>query len=170
MAGASFGFARPLAVLAFLVATSGGFSNAFLAAHQATPSSIDKPWSIALYTDEIVAGNVLSHQNNRKAWGTYWSFLEFGTGLLSHEAMWLVLTAARSKNVGKLAGSLSEFMVCVLKELFDESSFDMRAGILLTGPNGLSFMFVATLALVIADIDAHKKMFEFREVSRACYA
>ena len=56
----------------------GGLCSAISRCPESNPSSHDKPWRLVLYSDEVVPGNNLSPQNNRKVWLIYWSFLEFG--------------------------------------------------------------------------------------------
>ena len=72
-----------------------------LAAH---PCTIDNPWSIFVYNDEIAPGDQLQHHNSRKTQAFYYSFLEFGADSLSSEFLWFTLSAARSDDVSEIDG------------------------------------------------------------------
>lgn len=56
------------------------------------------PWHIVLYTDEITPGNPMRSMNRRKAWITYWSFLEL-IGFLGDELFWFAMCVIRSDQV-----------------------------------------------------------------------
>jgi hypothetical protein len=82
-----------------------------------------------LYSDEIVPGNTLSHDNKRKIQVIYWSFLQFGPAALASEEFWITLTAIRSSLVSDMAGGMSYVFRRLLPSFFDASSHDFRAGI-----------------------------------------
>ncbi len=44
--------------------------------HRARPSSVDNPWSLALYSDEVTPGAGLTRMPTRKSQAVYYSFLE----------------------------------------------------------------------------------------------
>ena len=50
--------------------------------HPCTPST---KWNLIMYYDEVILGNVLRHQNDRKLCLFYFSYLEFGQALLSKQ-------------------------------------------------------------------------------------
>ena len=53
------------------------------------PNDYEHMWDMLLYSDEVVPGNQLSHDNHRKHWVIYYSFLQFGALLLTSEDLWL---------------------------------------------------------------------------------
>lgn len=53
--------------------------------HDATPSTIEKPWRLLLYCDEVLPGNQLAYKSERKFWAFYWSLLELGPAALADE-------------------------------------------------------------------------------------
>ena len=69
---------NPLALLHKSIEADGGFAKFFYQRLRLSPSSPEAPWSLILYSDEIVPGNALSSDNKRKVWGVYFSFMEFG--------------------------------------------------------------------------------------------
>ena len=76
---------HPAAMLYHACAISTSFAHLVRRAAAAKPPSVTSPWTLILYSDEISPGNQLSHQNDRKVWGVYWSILEFGSAALSKE-------------------------------------------------------------------------------------
>ena len=54
--------------------------------HDATPSTIQDPWKLVMYCDEVLPGNQLAYRTERKFWAFYWSLLNFGSAALADEA------------------------------------------------------------------------------------
>ena len=99
--------AHPLAMLWTAARQSGSFSEYFLHRIHERPPTMENQWSLVIYTDEIVPGNPLGHDNKRKAWVFYYSFVELGMHALCNEDAWFLLAATRSSNVKAVAGGLS---------------------------------------------------------------
>ena len=100
----TFWMADSRAVLYFMISESpklGDFMREKLAEH---PCSIDNPWNIIVYNDEIAPGDQLLHHNRRKTQAFYYSFLEFGAVALSSEFLWFTLSATRSDDVSEIEG------------------------------------------------------------------
>ena len=94
--------AHPIALLWVASSECSSFSMFFLAKLKETPPSIDKPWRLVAYTDEVTPGNPLQQKNNRKFQAFYWSFLEFGVSALSREEAWFTATTEYSVHVSGL--------------------------------------------------------------------
>ena len=77
--------AHPAAMLYHASGTSTSFANLLRRTAATKPPSVTSPWTLILYADEITPGNQLSHQNDRKVWGVYWSILEFGSAAPAKE-------------------------------------------------------------------------------------
>ena len=75
----------PPAMLYHVCNTSIAFSELIESAAATRPPSVVSPWTLVLYTDEILPGNQLSYKGARKMWGFYWTILELGTAALSNE-------------------------------------------------------------------------------------
>jgi len=60
-------FAHPLALLWQLYATCEGFFSLLTSRLREHPCSIDHPWTLVAYSDEVTPGNVLAHDTTRKA-------------------------------------------------------------------------------------------------------
>ena len=76
---------HPCAMLWRLCAESKSFSDLLSRAMTSKPCSLDAPWSLVLYADEILPGNQLAYKNARKMWGIYWTILNLGSAALSDE-------------------------------------------------------------------------------------
>lgn len=76
---------HPFAIMYHLVTTCVAYARLVqrvVAEHPPTPHN---PWSLVLYTDEILPGNQLAYKGARKMWGWYWNILQFGSASLSDE-------------------------------------------------------------------------------------
>ena len=78
---------HPLAMLYRCCTLSSNFSKFIGQLAAARPPTIDKPWRLILYTDEVLPANQLGYKSARKFWAVYWSILEFGSSVLSDEVV-----------------------------------------------------------------------------------
>ena len=118
------------------------------------PSSPSRPWSLILYLDELVPGNVLGRAE-RKSSAFYTSFAQFSNQLCNSHA-WLTLAIARSHFVANLEGGVSQIMSTLLKSTFCNPMVDPHPGFLLKHPSGdirLHFKF----SMLLADGAAQKQ-------------
>ena len=107
------------------------FSMFFLAKLKEPPPSIDKPWRLVAYTDEVTPGNPLAQKNNRKFQAFYWSFLEFGVSALSREEAWFTAITEYSVHVSGLSAGLSQVVGSIFKLFFSEGINLAVTGVLL---------------------------------------
>ena len=80
-------------------------------------SQSDTPLRLILYGDGITPGNVLAHQNKRKCWVWYLSFMEFGPLLLSREEFWLPIAVHPSAVCNAMPAGISGLTASILKVL-----------------------------------------------------
>ena len=114
--------------------------------HSQTPSSPTTPWSILYYTDEVVPGNPMKSQNNKKVQVVYYTFAEFGADARSKEEFWLIASVLRSSEVNKIEGSMSQVAVQVLLSMFGTDTHNLKtAGIRVTTSNGQEIRIFAVL-------------------------
>ena len=73
---------NPQAFLYRAFSLGGSFSKMLSIRIALFPPSPEAPWRLILYSDEVVPGNPLAHDNRRKVWVIYFSFIEFGPTLL----------------------------------------------------------------------------------------
>jgi hypothetical protein len=82
---------HPFAMLYYACCNSDRFSEFIRGVAAAHPPTVDSPWQIIVYTDEILPGNQLAYKSSRKTWGVYWSILQFGMSVLSDEVLDVVV-------------------------------------------------------------------------------
>ena len=121
------------------------------------PSMPDKPWSLALYADEVVPGNPLSNENRRKIRVVYMSFLEFGAVELSKEDNWFTFAVVRSKILNGMAAGIGQLFKQILHKLFGpQAEHDLSlAGLRLEGDEGAVHLW-AVPGMFLQDGAAHK--------------
>lgn len=150
---------NPLSLLSAAYSNGGSFHEFFNKKHSQCPSSTDKPWHLVLYADEVVPGNPLAHDNTRKMWVFYGSFLQFGSVELSREELWLTLCAKRTSGAAVIQGGVSQMVKAMLQVTFCSEACDVRrAGLLLKGPDGQLVRLFFDFGLFIADGAAHKSV------------
>lgn len=76
---------NPFAMLYHVARTSHYFADVIATAAHRNPSSVDQPWELILYADEITPGNAMAYFIGRKFWGSYWSVVQFGSAALADE-------------------------------------------------------------------------------------
>lgn len=86
-------YQHPLAMLQTCVSDSPEFADMLLHAYNVQKPTLVRPWRLIVYGDEIVPGNVLAHDQQRKSWCIYWSIAEFGHAVLCDELAWFLATA-----------------------------------------------------------------------------
>ena len=138
-------------------AQGGSFTNLLLDRLQLHPCSPERPWRLIVYCDEVVPGNALSHDNKRKFWILYFSFLELGPVTLQMEEAWFCCLARRSREVSKLAAGISQVVAVVLRHFFGELGCNLRTGgMVLRSPTGCQRRLFCGLGMVVQDGGAHK--------------
>lgn len=111
----------------------GSWANMLAKTHQEQPSSFSTPWQLLLYSDEVVPGNALANRLERKTLAIYGSFGQFGH-FLQYEDAWFILCLARSPEVTKLSGNISQVFSKLLETIFLSQVANPRHGLLL--PHG----------------------------------
>jgi hypothetical protein len=148
---------NPFAMLWRAVAQGGSFSKVMIDKLQASPCSPEAPWRLALYSDEVVPGNQLSHDNRRKVWVVYYSFLELGTSMMAKEDSWFCLLAKRSSEVAEVSGGMSQIFGAIAKLFFGADVHNLSTGgMVLSGPDGQNHRLFAKLSMFLQDGGAHK--------------
>ena len=119
---------------------------------QQVPPTLENPWGLVWYSDEVSPGNQLRHVNSRKVQVVYWSFSQFTARELSCENLWFTLVALRSSLVQQLGGMTALWRQ--LAHLFFENP-DFRRGLCLRVGNESRLLF-SDLNILIADESAIK--------------
>ena len=156
-------YIHPLSMLKHFCGTCPPFANMMRKALLKYPSLPTTPWNLVIYSDEVVPGNTLRHDNKRKLQTIYWSFQQFDHQNLSHDYLWFTLTTIRSNRV-KDMGGMSVVLANVSQTFFTEPG-----GLHITGLNlslGNEFFSVwAFISTMISDHDALKQALEMKGTS-----
>ena len=132
-----------LTYLQALFFRGGGFHQLLASKRNQNPSSTSKPWSLVVYLDELVPGNVLGRAE-RKSWAWYASFLQFGQRLHSTDS-WLTIDLIRS----------GQITTALLRSIFCHELIHPPTGSLLKGPQGQDIRLRFTFSMLLADGAAH---------------
>ena len=143
--------------LHLLYAQLGRFHQLLAKTHRDQPSSVDACWSLMLYADEIVPGNVLG-KAQRKGCSVFCSFLQFQLQALSNEKSWLTLCRVRSSLVNSLAGGIGQVISIILQSVFVRQHFSPGLVILLSSEAG-NVRLLFKLGVFIQDGTSHKYCF-----------
>ena len=155
-------FAHPFASLWTAVSACEPFGTFLQQQLLQKPPTVDSPWNLVLYSDEVTPGNPLSTNNKRKFHAIYWSFLELGANALSREESWFCIVSEYSTWINTIHAGLSQAFAAVIKTFFEPGGFDMQHG-------GINLPFAtgdirlwAKLGVVIQDGGAHKSVWSSR--------
>lgn len=160
--------AHPWALLDFMISHSDRIKALVLKQLARAPCTMEQPWHIILYSDEVTPGNVHAPSNNRKFQAVYWSFLELGPAALSHEEYWFVMMTEFSSNVRECAGGMSQVFTSLIKLFFEPNGFNAApsaGGIYLTS---LGIRLFVVMGVVLQDGGAHKSVWHSRDGSKMC--
>lgn len=83
----TFHYANLLVYLATVYNQGGSMFELIQRQHQASASSIEQPWGLIIYCDEVVPGNILDRAE-RKVWCIYCTIAQFQDHL-GQESAWL---------------------------------------------------------------------------------
>ena len=101
------------------------------------PCSRRDPWSVIVYGDEIVPGNVLRPENHRKLFCWYATIKELGPQKTKHEICWIPLAVLRSGKMKEDTGGVSVATEVLLRETFVQDGLATEGGCLdLQAPGG----------------------------------
>ena len=126
--------------------------------HAAKPSSPEAPWSLVLYSDEVVPGAQINHRNDRAFWIIYASFLEFGPLTLMNENAWITLSQITTIAAHDVVSGISQIFGALLKDMFCGLFDPELAGIHLTDSAGSRIRLFWKLGAFVMDGAAHKHL------------
>ena len=146
----TFHYANLLVYLATVYNQGGSMFELIQRQHQASASSIDQPWGLIIYCDEVVPGNILGRAE-RKAWCIYCTIAQFQDHL-GQESAWLTISVERSTFVST---GVAQMMAKVLHSIFGSAIVDPRLGFKLKNPHGNITLYL-DFHMVLADGAAQK--------------
>lgn len=157
-------YIHPIAMLYHAASSCNAFGSYIGGLLSASPSTPSSRWSIVIYSDEVLPGNALKHDNRRKLQAIYWSLMQLGPTWLAAEASWFVLATVRSNLVTQLPGGMSNLLRMLISTFFEETSDVYNGGITLHTPAG-THMFFATMGVMVSDESALKQSFQMKGAS-----
>ena len=141
----------------------GGMTSLIKKTFLKTPPSVESPWHLIYYSDEVVPGNVLSVDVSRKVQCVYVSIMQFGPLALSREEPWMCILAKRSSRVAQVASGMSQVTAKVLQHILHHPLCDtVTQGVLLKDSNGSRFRLWISLGAFLQDGSAHKMVFNLK--------
>ena len=150
-------------LLQALFQMDGGITSLIKSTFVKTPPTVDSPWPLIYYSDEVVPGNVLSADVSRKVQCVYVSIMQFGPIALSKEEAWLCILAKRSSHVAQVESGMSQVTAKVLQHLLHHPLCDaVNQGILLKDSTGSRFRVWIALGAFLQDGAAHKMVFNIK--------
>jgi len=128
------------------------------------PPTIENPWNIIMYSDEVTPGNVIAPVNNRKFQAIYWSFMELGCNALSREDAWFTVCIEFSAWVNGMHAGISQVFAKIIKRFFQPDGFNFaKNGILLDiDHDEVDVRIWAKLGGILQDGGAHKYTWHLR--------
>ena len=137
----------------------------FHKAHTENPSSLEKPWSLLLYSDEVVPGNPLASRINRKVYAIYGSFAQHKTKLQCEDA-WFILAILPSTIVAELEASIGQVFANLIEAIFFGPACDPRNGLYMPHPvTSMDVMLYFDLGGFVQDGLAMKQTFNIKRAS-----
>ena len=147
--------AKPQLVLQHLAAQC----PSLLRTLERTPNSIEEPWGIVHYHDDVTAGHLLSPSHSRSFTAFRFTFKQFGNHLRSCQEMWIEYAFLRTAVCEKVVGGMS-FIFRILMHLFftgDNSFKDVGVYI-----EGIPKLIFAVNECLIADGKAQSITYDFK--------
>ena len=142
--------------------SAASFREFFKARLLAKPPSIDAPWHLILYTDEVTPGNPLALMNGRKFHAIYWTFAELGSHALCREDSWFVVLIEFSSVVNKLHAGISQLFKLVLKRFFQRDGHNFATSGVLLEFGDVDIRLWAVVGGILQDGGAHKYVWHIR--------
>ena len=153
---------QPLAWLYFLYESCPSIRELIQRSFRAKPCSVEDPWNVILYTDEVTPQNPLSTDLTKKVQALYWSIAEFSPEVLCQENAWFVLSVFRSKLCKEVEGQLARLVGEALKALFVGDSNLRESGVLLLVEGEEPIRIWAKLGVMVQDGAAHKEVWQIK--------
>ena len=153
---------QPLAWLYFLYERCPSIRELIQRSLRAKPCSVEDPWNVILYTDEVTPQNPLSTDLTKKVQALYWSIAEFSPEVLCQENAWFVLSVFRSKLCKQVEGQLARLVGEALKALFVGDSNLLESGMLLLAEGHEPIRIWAKLGVMVQDGAAHKEVWQIK--------
>lgn len=102
-------------LLSKMVAVCSDFQRALRDLFLLRPCTVEEPYSLIVYADEVVPGNVLRLENRRKMLCLYVCIRDLGTNFIKNELCWLPVAVVRASVAKEVPGGYSAFTRCLFR-------------------------------------------------------
>ena len=150
-------FVHPFAFLWHAFSACTPFHSLITERMHVHPCTMDVPWNLILYSDEVTPGNVLARDVTRKIQAVYFSFKELGYSALAREDVQFCITVKRSSVVKRIQGGMSAIFAALLKVFFSTATNLLVGGVALKRGAEPTVRLYAKLAMFLQDGGAHKE-------------
>ena len=141
--------------LEMMIATYPFFRDMLLDLWKAKPCTKSDPYSLMIYGDELVPGNVLHMDTTRKVFGCQCCIKDFGPHWYKRNAAWIPLFCMRHNMAARIPGGMSYIMRMYLRHLlFEEGVRDRGIVLNLQTDHGSHVVLYFQISNLIADGDA----------------
>ena len=100
-----------------MIRRSGAFKEQLLELWRARPCTKSKPYSLLIYGDELVPGNVLHLEQTRKLFGCQGCIKDFGPQFIKSDSSWIPLFCIRHSVAATIPGGMSYVFRMYLRHL-----------------------------------------------------
>ena len=143
-----------LSYMAGLFEQGGSYEELVRRTFAMDPCSLLQPWQVAMYSDEVVPGNVLG-RGELKVWAIYCSVVNYKLEALQNESAWIILATLRSSMVSELEGGISQAWAAILKSIWCHNACNPSHGLVLPSVHGNLTVYLS-LGMVLQDGASHK--------------
>ena len=103
--------------LQYFVSESANYRDLMHQLWKTRPCSEDNPYTLLVYADETIPGNVLNLQYPRKSFVVSCAVKEWGPTLLTNGALWMPLLCVRSNACKSIAGGAAAVWSAMLRQM-----------------------------------------------------
>ena len=150
------------AYIQYAYGLGGSFANLVDSVHRARPSTLDVPWGVIIYADEVEPGQELAARHERKIYAVYVTIREFGPLTISNAEAWITVVTQPSHELHTVAGGLGTVIgTCIESMFLGEFSFT-DVGVNLVRRDGSQIRIYLDLAMFLMDGAAHKELWNVK--------
>ena len=154
----AWGIIHPLAFIWYLSSVCDRFGELMALALTMT---VGRCLTLLLYGDDFTPGNPLRHDQGRKLFTFYYSFLELPSWMLHRKDAWFCFGSLRTSIIDRVVGGVSAIFAAVLKVMFLASPTNF-SDVCFFLVKGVEKMYTACFKGIIADEKGLKEAFDIK--------
>ena len=144
--------------LPYFMEESANYKDLMRQLWQTRPCSKANPYTLLLYADETIPGNVLNLQYPRKSFVASCAVKELGPTLLTVGALWMPLVCVRSNVCKLIAGGVAAVWTALLSQLFLVEEIATSGIPVSFGPGEVAMLYFR-VGIFLLDGDAIRQVF-----------